>query len=308
MKNMFLRTASLCLAIMLWYFVTTNVSTVTLTVPVELDNVPQELLMLSPSNQEVRVKISGPTFMLSSISNQLPTLHRELPSQPGNRVIIPLRAEDIDLPSAVRVVSIEPQEIEVNLERRVSREVVVEVPRIGTLRENLKLQSLLVAPDKIIVSGPENEIGLLRRIETYPLDMQEVSENGARTLAVRKPGKYSSISVDEVKVSFTIKSLLETRRFEKVNVNVINDSAEKVRFGVEPDTVDVVVTGDKESIHLLRPDNIYVSVDARSLKSLNDPLPVLIRQVDGLSFKAVPENVRISRYLLLKPPISKERK
>jgi YbbR domain-containing protein len=200
MKNHRLRMLSFIIAAFLWYFVSTNVSTVTIAVPLEVTGLPEGKIITSVLPNQAQVRISGPSFMVSKILSAPPALRKEIAATNKRRVTVQLAPSDLSLPSVVKVLSITPGEIEFKFENRVRKKVPVQVLKVGVLGPGLSLGSLEVRPAEVIIEGPESDVLGITEVSTYPIDLRDIHGDFKQEAVLRRPGPLIGVSEETVVV------------------------------------------------------------------------------------------------------------
>ena len=78
-----LKIASLFIALILAYAVHSagNASVVSLYVPVEIKNIPDDKVVVSPTKRSVQITIRGPSFLIGPIASSPPSLRARLPDE-----------------------------------------------------------------------------------------------------------------------------------------------------------------------------------------------------------------------------------
>lgn len=294
MKNLGLKLFSLLFAGLLAYYVhsDTNEGVMGITVPVELKNLPANKVLVSPLAKQAAVSLKGPSFLLPQINAHPPPFQIRVPSEVGNTFKVTLNPTDLALPPSVRVVRIDPGEIEFTFDTLITRELPVQITQIGALREGLKLQEMNVKPNKVSVTGPQGELNLMSAIESEPIDLREINGDTERELILRTSGKLSDISHNIVKVKISTLSLQEERRFQNLDVEVRAVGVDMV--SITPANVAIEISGPKEKILALKPEEIlpYVRIQSENLTS--GSAKVLVDLPKSISLVIIePEQVKI---------------
>jgi len=188
MKNFFLKLFSLLVAMLLFMFVRSesNTSTADLMLPIEISNIPSDTVIIAPKERSVRVTIKGPTSFVNRIVTSPPVLKFKLPPGISTRYVISLRKIAVPIPSYVQIQRIEPADLELTFDKIITKEVQVSVPMISG--ETTKISELKIQPSKVTVRGPLSELRGVKKVETYPLDLREVTRDFERDLPLRAPG------------------------------------------------------------------------------------------------------------------------
>lgn len=251
-KNLGLKLFSLMIAIVLAYVVnsTSNSSVIGIVVPIEVTRIPRSKIMVWPPRREVQLTIRGPSFLVAPIAASPPTLQIKLPNDVGNRYNTKLNPSDIVLPPGVSVVSIEPSEMDLMFDDLSSKDVPVDVARVGQLPEGLKLGKVEAIPDSVSVSGPITELRNIKKVETYPVDLREVSKTTEVDLEMSETGARVSISPNKVKARIEVVPIFQERKLDGRPLAVrVNDAHAK--YQAEAGTVTVTVAGPKSVIEKL---------------------------------------------------------
>lgn len=296
MKNIWLKVISLLLATFFWYFVTTDVSTVTLTVPIEIKNPPEGKVIISGYNPQAQVKLSGPSFQITSIASSPPTFRIRLPEIVPQRFVASLRPEELGLPSTVVARSVEPPQLELVFDDQVNKEVPVEVPRIGSLDENLQLEDVTVHPKKIILTGPRSELERVDRVETYPVDLREVKGATRTERPVRNPASsLTTLNHDAVSVSISVGPIQSVRRVTGLPVEM--RAFDGGQFSLSPKTVNVELTGARSVISRLDPEDIIPFVRVPASTQPGEKVSVNCQAPPGVKVVAIdPPEVAVNSH------------
>jgi YbbR domain-containing protein len=185
-----LKLVSLLIALLLTYAVQSarNASVVSLFVPIEVKNPPEDRALVKPSKRGVQVTLKGPSFLIGPVASSPPAMRVKLPELSEDRVSVSFKASDIALPSSIEVLNIEPSQMEFVFEPLERQEVRVEVPRIGQLSQGLILESVEISPKFVAVRGSRSELKQLKVIESDPIDLSDVDSSREVTLDLRLTG------------------------------------------------------------------------------------------------------------------------
>lgn len=258
-KNLSFKIIALLAAILLSQAVNSagNQSVMTVTSEIELKSLPDDLVVVRPHKRDVKITIKGPSFLVGSVAADPPPFRVRLANATQGSVPAQFVRSDIDLPAAVDLVSVEPAEMVFEIEAVESREVRVDVPRIGQLPKNLTLESVTVNPASVTVRGARSAVRAIRSVETQPLSLGEIEE--AKHLDVnldlRSPPGKVSVSHRSVAVAVHVGAVVSQREFGPRTVEV-RTAPDLGPVSIEPTTVKIVLSG---------PANVLSSLDASSL-------------------------------------------
>lgn len=202
-KNIWLKIASLMLAILLWFFVVmSGHSVIVLDVPVKFINMPNEIEMVNMA-KTVRLGIEGQERILKVINQEDISVVVDLGTAKSGKKIYSLSRENIKLPKRLIVKSISPQTISLVLEERMHKKVSVKPVIVGLPAKGYSVESIKITPEKVMIEGPMSLVKRIYSVKTEPLDVTGTVENLHFTafLDMTKPNVRSDTQEIEVIIS-----------------------------------------------------------------------------------------------------------
>ncbi len=170
---------SLGLSLTLWFYVTSKGKTeITLSVPLELRNIPQALAIVGDVAGALDVRVQGQERVLRDITigkKVFGVLDLSMSSAGEN--IVPISPDDIRRPSGVTVMHLSLSEVKVKLEPLVRRTVRLKPVLHGTPASGFHVAKVTVSPAKITVEGPSSIIKTLDVLQTMPIDIQGAGDS-----------------------------------------------------------------------------------------------------------------------------------
>ncbi len=272
-ENWGLKLLSLAFAILLWMFVVGEKrSEVSLTVPLELTRIPEDMVIVSPVPEAVRVRLSGPrTLMASADPDKLSITLRLDGLQPGISTfeILPSR---LNLPRGMDVTYISPSVVTLEADRKVRRVLPVK-PRVrGTPAEGFEVGAVRVEPPVVEVEGAERA---LQRYEEIPTEVVDVTglDGGIRRpvdLALPDP-TMKPVGRGQVQMEVEIRVVRAERVFQDVPVAVPRGPWQAV-----PSAVSVRLGGSVRALARLTAGDLVVAVEPFGSKVPAGPVRVVV--------------------------------
>lgn len=297
MRNSGLKLLSLLIAALLAWFVNSenNVGDAQIFVPLKIENVPDNRMLVRPLNRQLEVTLKGPSYQIARASAQPLTIKARLPDGVGDRYQLVLRHNDIPVPPSIEVIRIEPSELEVLLEEKVAREVPVRLERTGKLDASMRVDSVVLQPERITVTGPASELKGLNEVQTYPLDLSELKESTSLDLDLKIPGNLTSVSPGSVRVHVSLVALQGVRRFGDREIELRAPSGAE-RLEISPSRANIEVKGDVERIKSLSDEQIVPYVRLSREQDLGKPFEVAVDLPEWVTISKVePRTVMLSR-------------
>jgi hypothetical protein len=179
LDNPGIKLLSLGLSLVLWlYVMSTGKTELTLTVPVELRNVPPGMTVVGDVTGSVEVRMQGQERVLrdGTISKKVVAVLDLSGAKEGeNR--LRLSPDDIRRPSGIIIMHVAQPEIRVSLERLMRRVFTVRPVLHGAPAAGYRLRGTNVKPPRVTIEGPASVVKILNRIETMPIDIKKAKES-----------------------------------------------------------------------------------------------------------------------------------
>ncbi len=200
--------ASLVIITSIWFGFTRSKDVImSLDVPIEFVNRPQDLEILDARPTQVRVHVSGASALLRTLRPQQVSVQVDLSQATEGRNVLAITQDNVYLPPGVLLNRIEPHFIEVILDRLIVKEVTVQADWEGHLDDNLLMSKVEVFPSKISIIGGKSILKDIKTIYTIPIRLDTIKSSGEVTVPlILAPAsiKLAPGMPEKVKVKYTI--------------------------------------------------------------------------------------------------------
>lgn len=175
--NLWLKLASIFLAVVLWFFVMSSGRSVIIReIPVQYINMPQSLEMVDMA-RNVSVVIEGQKRLLSGLNQGDINVVVDLENMKAGKNIYSLSRKNIKMPKRLLITSISPQTLNLTLEERLKKEVSVKAVIAGSPEEGFAVESIKIRPERVLIEGPGSLIRRTYILKTEPIDISGIYEN-----------------------------------------------------------------------------------------------------------------------------------
>lgn len=177
--NWGIKLVSLGLSLTLWVYVTSKGKTeMTLTVPLELRNIPQDMAVVGNVAGSLEVRVQGQERILrdTTVAEKMAGIIDLSLTRVGENTVH-ISPDDIKRPAEVTVTHMSLSEIKVKLEPLVRKAFRLQPVLHGTPAAGHRLAKIIVTPPRITVEGPESLMTALSRLQTMPIDIQDAKES-----------------------------------------------------------------------------------------------------------------------------------
>jgi YbbR domain-containing protein len=195
-KDWFIKLISLLFAIFLWYFVSSEDRVdMNIQVPVEIVNLPRDLVISNPYKNSLDVTVSGPRGLIRRISQGISRSIDLSKATPGN-LVIANDPDSISVPRGVNVLRINPTHITLLLDRLIKKELPIKAITHGRLPEEYELVSIAVQPPQLDVAGPQEILGQEVLLQTKPIDLTDVTASTSKQISLDLSTKMADLIGD----------------------------------------------------------------------------------------------------------------
>ncbi|MBN1273421.1 MAG: YbbR-like domain-containing protein [Candidatus Aminicenantes bacterium] len=206
-RNWELKLISFLLALVIWisFIPEEKIFTErTLTVPLEIYNIPSEMVLMEKPPSSIDVKIRAPQRLMSQINpaqvHTILNLENAMIDQQEYRIDRSM----ISIPVGAEVKDFYPSQVKLRLEMTKVLNLEVVPNLTGKLGEGLKLEKVEVIPSQIPVRGPVSIINENLKLRTYPFDISSLTQSVETELNVILPSPELKLTSSETMVKVRI--------------------------------------------------------------------------------------------------------
>jgi len=165
-------------------------------------NRPRGFVVLDPV-RNVNVRLIGSKKAIRQLNPYMVDVQVDLSQRQDGPVTISLGQDNVLAPDGLDVVSIEPNTIQVELEREVTQRLPVVPDLIGSPPAGTVFDEPEVFPNQVLVTGPESQFLKVQSLSTAPIDVTGHLSTFEETVAVVPPNPLIQI-VQPSKVSVRV--------------------------------------------------------------------------------------------------------
>lgn len=223
-KNWTLKLISLCLAILLWYYIVgSETIEFTYSVPVSFINLPEKLAFEGNEEEyQVKITVKGTRSAVSNRElNEFKVLINLFDAVVGKNTIT-IKPQDISTPRGVEVIYFTPSTLEIRLDNKMTKTVNLDLPVIiGKPAKNYTIKNIQLSTKMKIIEGPASLLKNINTLNLEPVNIDNLNDSFEKEIGLIVPDKNIKIhGSSKVKISI---------KFEEA-------TAEKIRNNYEPDT------------------------------------------------------------------------
>ncbi len=254
-------------------------------IPVEID-VPQDWAVLNRSFDTVDVRLLGSREDIRDLSRGPLRIVVPIPEpERGTPMVIELLPKYLkNNPTAAKVVSFNPAEIEISLDQEQVSSLPVKATLNGSLPDGLEIERIVCKPATVLVTGAKQQLESMDNIHTEPIDLKNRQSSFKENVRIQLPqGGRLEAQPDRVSVEFILEARNSQTVFEKVPVRIMCSPGERRQIDIQPRTINITVRGQQHRMELLRSADIFAYVSCTELtENTGYDLPVIVDLPSGL--------------------------
>lgn len=275
-RNGMLKLFSFAFACGLWILVNAGERDTeqTMLLPVELRNLPAQLVVVGQRVEFVDVRVSGPRTLLGRLSAKKISL--DLAGVRPGPSSFRVTTELLNLPRGMKLLRVTPSAIGLDIARMTKRIVPVRVDMVGTPPFGYRTGEVEVSPSTVEVSGPAPQVEKLPAIVTEAVDMSRVTQSATNDLRLLGPeGELITYNAERVRVRIDVQEVMTTREFRRLRVAIKNTA-----YRVAPPFVlaEVSVRGPQRLVERmsLSSGEVFIDASGHGVGTVTLPVNVLL--------------------------------
>ncbi|MGD9948351.1 MAG: CdaR family protein [Desulfobulbus sp.] len=248
---------SLIIGASLWYFVVGEDRVdLIVSMPLEIRNLPTDLVIANQYKKDIEVAISGPRRLIQEMRQQNISLPIDLTKAEPGAMVIQNEAESIPLPQGISVQRVQPATITLSIDRLIQKDFTIIPETKGKIADGFTMESLTLKPPHITVTGPKTTLDKEQELRTFPIALAGM--NHSSTLQVHLDLNESLVKLigeTVIEVNVALKENMVRKNVSRVIIKKPNKDGLKFSPAwviVEADIPELVVKETPELSLLLR--------------------------------------------------------
>lgn len=237
-KDWLLKFVSLVLAVILWSFVggedriDKNVM-----VPIEIINLPRDLVISNQFKKEIEVSVSGPRSIIMEMANRAASRQVDLSIATPGTMVIENDNDHIPVPRGITVQRVQPASIILSLDKLIQKQFKVTARTVGKVSDGYFIQSIKTDPDVITITGPQTPLSQFDELFTKAINLTGVKQSTQLQVPLElEPAIVELIGETSVTADLTIGVETVTKTMVNMKVDVDIDGIQRE---VQPPTVRI---------------------------------------------------------------------
>jgi YbbR domain-containing protein len=197
-----LKVVALLLATALWFigYVDRTEDESQRVVEVPVSYIPPEAMIALEEVSSVELRVKGKTSAVTTFNPLMVNLMVDLRDKDPGPVEVTLTADNVALPKGLEVVSIEPSNLQLELDHVDSRQLPVQVDTTGEPAAGARFLGAQATPAEATVTGPRTFLEKHSFLVTEPVSLDTHAFTFEETVPIRSPNPLISVQPPRVRV------------------------------------------------------------------------------------------------------------
>jgi YbbR domain-containing protein len=256
--NLAYKGLALAFAVMMWVWVQSE-QVVEERARVRLDwKLPDGLMLVEPPLETATVTVEGVQAFVRTVRQKDLSILLDLSRAREGEVSLDLSERPVaGMASQVRVVSVSPSTLKVQLDRVLERRVNVVAVIQGEPADGFRVGKVVVKPERVALSGPSSVLRGLSEIAADAVDISGLKEDAVFQVGLAtQAGQLVPTVPARFSVEVKIEPIVKERAFEGVPV-LLRDGE---RFLTGAQSVKVTLAGPVDRLNAIDPEEVSVLV------------------------------------------------
>ena len=205
--NIWLKAASLLLAIAMWFFVMlSGRSEITLDIPLIFTNLPSGFVAVDYP-KAIQVSLEGQQRVIQNLKQNEIQAIIDITSIKTGKSFFTLSKDNIKLPKTLIVTGIDPETVSLTIETQLKKTVKVKPAVVGQPEKGFEIVEIKVEPSKLELEGPKSKVRKIYTVKTEPIDINGINDDLIYKANLNISDPTIIKSINKVEVSISVKEI-----------------------------------------------------------------------------------------------------
>lgn len=264
-----------------------------ISVPLKYINIPEGMVIANDVPSNIDVRVYGSRSIIRAITTNGIVKLIDLKNATAGKFSVHITTDGFSLPGAVRVLRVQPSNIEITLEPLVLSDLPIKPVLKGRVAEYYKVLKTEVYPSRVVLSGPESVIKSINYIKTLPIDIDGASNDITKETELDLQGL--NLKLEEKKtyeVTVHIVPAQSTRRITHIPVQIETSKPDVLWW---PKIVSVTLRGPILELREIKATDIYVGISIKELEcGIHSIEPECIIPEGFTLVEIIPQSIKVN--------------
>jgi hypothetical protein len=258
-RDIYIKILALVIAILIYFnAVMERAQIMTLKIPIIVTNLAEGQVIADKNTDKAILTIQGKGKDFIGLHSDRLQFKLDLANSKLGVKKVKLFPEELGLPANLTLKTIDPEYVELTIDRLSKKPVEIAIPIKNKLDKGLALVNIAPQTDVSLI-GPKDDINFISMVNAESLDLSNLKESKDIKLKIIPPGGENfSVEPNSVEVSVQIEK--ETARIF-LGIPIAIEGLKGRLTNLEPNEAQIAVAGPESKLKALRPYEIKAKLD-----------------------------------------------
>jgi len=177
-RHWLLKLLSLVIGASLWYFVVGEDQVdMIVTIPLELHNLPADLVIANQYKKDIEVAIRGPRRLIQEMRQQNISRPVDLSKAAPGAMVVKNDSDSIPFPQGIAVQRVQPANITLLVDRLIRKDLTISPAIKGKPAAGFIVESIVLNPPRVSVTGPKTVLDRESVLYTSIINLEELDRS-----------------------------------------------------------------------------------------------------------------------------------
>lgn len=270
-KNWLVKLICIIAAVLIWFYNNyVQLPEKYFSIPLKIINISDTMAIAESYQNTAAVKVKGEEKILQGITIKNFTAEVDLKNAVIGKNNFPVKVEFIKNVKQSRIVSIDPQEISIKMDRLSIKEVPVSITVINSPLEGYVKTGEVFTPKSVVVSGPYSVVNELDVVRTKPIDIGGVTGSIYKEVELDLPAEFLTVQNNKkINININIQKNYKLQYYKKVRIFIRNLRNNLKIANIDDLYADVRVEGPSERLAELDRQEDFLFLDMSDIDKKN---------------------------------------
>jgi YbbR domain-containing protein len=264
------------------------------TIAVTFNNLAEDLFLIAPPRQSIRLLVSGTPSALKTIDTKETAYRLDLSGLREGTHTVPVQLSDVDLPKGIALQSFLTPSLTIRLEKVSQKTVDIIAVLEGVPAPGFAVATVTLKPDRIDLKGTASLLAGIDTVKTAPINLEAAASSFKKEVPLNLP---EAIVVDPplriVVAKVTVNERIITRVLEDTPVSVKGGTS--ADHQIQPTVITLTVRGPEPIVSTIETDPAFaVTVNIGGLP----PGPHVLKATINLPLRITLVHISPERFLV----------
>lgn len=224
-------------------------------------SIPENYILGNDIPEDISLLVKGPKKNIQNFEKKNSSIYFDV----ENSKVINIQKDKFSELDIIEIIKIIPESINVSIEKRVEKTVLILLNTINDLPEGVQYSKKpTVKPEVITITGPQSYVSLIESIYTEPFNQKNIENSESTIVKLKKESSLISFKDAQVaKISYKTEEITLKKEFENIEIEFLNCNLEKSSITPLKRSINIIAKAPYSTMNKISAKNFKAYVDLK---------------------------------------------